>query len=454
MKHPAYISPAKRKKVAFLTAFVPGKESYEILENTLKAMTQVEYPHHTWLLDEGDEEKVKRLCKDYRVKHYSRKGKAEYNTPDGLFKAKTKAGNYNSWYHQHSRDYDYVAQIDVDFLPKRNFLTRMLGYFRDPEIGFVGSPQIYGNTNDSWIASGAAQQAYSFYGPMQKGFYGMDMQLFIGANHIVRVSAHNDINGYSGHIVEDHLTGMRFYVKKWKSVYVPEILAVGEGPSTWDAYFNQQMRWAYGLMDILFHHSPKLFLKMLPKHIINYFMLQQYYFFGLTQVLGILLLTIYFLLGIQSTSMELKELLLLYPITILLQEIVVLWSQKFNITPEKESGLMLKGKFLNLAAWPIYFIALIEVITGKKLTYVVTPKGIEQNKENASMRLFLPHFILGSITFADLYISILTNYQAPQLLFWAIINTLAMYYFVLSASLKIIFSKSEKIIKNTNKKYV
>ena len=362
----------------------------------------------------------------------------------GLYKAKTKAGNYNSWYDQNGEKYEFVAQIDVDFIPEKNFLKKTLGYFRDPDVAFVGSPQIYGNLDDSWIARGAAEQAYGFYGAMQKGFFGSDMQLFIGANHVVRVAAHNTIDGYSGHIVEDHLTGMKFYSKRWKSVYVPEILAIGEGPSTWDAYFSQQMRWAYGLIDILFTQSPKLFLKMRPKHAINYFLLQQYYFFGVAQVLGIGLLTLYFIFDIQSTSMKLNELLLLYPPLIILQQVIFLWLQKFNIDPKNESGLMLRAKLLNMAAWPIYFVAFVGVLMRKRLIYKVTPKGSEQKAE-ALPKLFIPHAILGSITAIDIMFAFYAHHQEIQLLFWAWTNTYILYYFVLSEGLKKIALSLEKL---------
>jgi cellulose synthase (UDP-forming) len=435
MKHPHPMEPEKGLKVAFLTAFVPGKEPYDVLESTLQATVAANYPHETWLLDEGDEPEAKRLCRKYGVNHYTRKGMAKYNQPDGPYKAKTKAGNYNSWYDQYANRYEFVAQIDVDFVPRKDFLTKTLGYFRDPEVAFVGTPQIYGNLEESWIAKGAAEQAYAFYGPLQKGFFGSDMTLFIGANHIVRVQAHNSIGGYSGHIVEDHLTGMKFYANKWKSVYVPEILAVGEGPATWDAYFSQQMRWAYGLIDILFHESPRLFRRMRLQHVLNYFFLQQYYFFGLAQIIGLLLITLYFIFGIQSTSMSLPELLLLYPPVLIWQQVMFLWLQRFNIDPQKESGLMLRGMFLNCAAWPIYFLALIGVITGKRLTYKVTPKGKEQRKDTR-LSLFIPHFILGTVTVLDITASFFTHNQAVQLLFWAVLNSLVMYYFVLSVALE------------------
>jgi|SRR6185369_4865076 len=435
MKHPRYIAPYPGKKVAFLTAFVPGKEPYDVLEKALKAMVEVDYPHETWLLDEGNDDEAKRLCALYGVKHYTRKGIAKYNTEGGLFKAKTKAGNYNSWYDQFGKNYEFVAQIDVDFIPKKNFLIKTLGYFQDAQVAFVGSPQIYGNKDESWIARAAAEQAYNFYGSMQKGFFGSDMQLFIGANHVVRVAAHNTIDGYSGHIVEDHLTGMKFYAKGWKSVYVPEILAVGEGPTTWDAYFSQQMRWAYGLIDILFTQSPKLFGKMKLKHALNYFLLQQYYFYGIAQVLGIVLLTLYFVFGVQSTQMELKGLLPTYIPLLVIQQVIFLWLQKFNVDPKNESGLMLRSRILNCAAWPIYFVALVGVIRRKRLTYKVTPKGSQQDND-AQLALFVPHLVLGSLTLIDIIFSFSTHHQSIQLIFWAWMNTIVMYYFVLNEGLK------------------
>lgn len=431
IKHPSWISPEPKWRVAFLTAFVPGKEPYDVLEKTLEAMVRADYSHETWLLDEGNDPEAKRICQRLKVKHYSRKGILKYNTKDGPFKAKTKAGNYNSWFHEHRHRYEFVAQLDVDFVPEKKFLTRMLGYFSDPSVAFVESPQIYGNLKESWIARGAAEQAYNFYGSMQKGFFGNDMTLFIGANHIVRVASHDDIEGYSGHIVEDHLTGMRFYANHWKSVYVPEILAVGEGPATWDAYFGQQMRWAFGLIHILFTESPRLFPRMKFRHAVNYYFLQQYYFYGLAQVAGLLLITLYFGFGIYSTEMSLWIWCVLYPPILMMQLTIFLWLQRYGVDPKQESGLMLRGKFLNFAAWPIYFLAFISVLVGKRLTYQVTPKGSGRRSDPRPF-LFIPHLILGALTGVDIVLALLFHRQAPQLLFWTVLNTVVMFYFFFS----------------------
>jgi cellulose synthase/poly-beta-1,6-N-acetylglucosamine synthase-like glycosyltransferase len=429
MKQPKQTKPEKNKKVAFLTAFVPGKEPYELLEQTLLAMKNTDYPHDTWLLDEGGDLYTKKLCRQYKVKYFTRFGKPHFNTPHGPFREKTKGGNYNAWFSQYGNRYDYVAQLDVDFSPKKDFLIKTLGYFKDPEVGFVGTQQIYGNTDESWIAKGAAEQAYNFYGSIQKGLFGQDMTLLIGANHVMRVAAHESIGGYSGHIVEDHLTGMKFYANRWKSVYVPEVLAVGEGPKTWNAYFSQQMRWAYGLIHILFTKSPLLFPKMRMSHVYNYFALQQYYFYGIAQVIGVILLCLYFIFGFQITPMSLIPLLAIYIPLIIWQQIMFLWVQRFNVDPERESGFMIRGKLLNWAAWPIYFIAFVGVLCRKRITYKVTPKGNLQNMSTSPF-LFMPHFVLGNTTLLCLYFAAHTSHHAIQLLFWAVINTIFMFYFI------------------------
>lgn len=431
--------PEVATRVALLTAFVPGKEPYDVLERTLRAMKAVHYEHDTWVLDEGNDPETIRLCRLYNAKHFSRNGIAKYNTAQGKYKAKTKAGNYNAWFTEHGAEYDIVGQHDVDFVPNKNFFMRTLGYFTDPNVAFVGTPQIYGNTDESWIARGAAEQAYGFFGPTQKGLYGHDMSLFIGANHIIRVSAHDDIEGYSGHIVEDHLTGMRMYANNWKSVYVPEILAVGEGPATWDAYFSQQMRWAHGLIDILFKHSPTIFPRMQTQHRANYFMLQQYYFYGLAQMIGIALISLYFLFGIQSTAMELLPLLSLYLPLLAWQLVIFFWLQKFYIDPKNESGLLWRGRLLNTAVWPIYFLALIGVLMGKKINYVVTPKGSSQISR-VPVSLFIPHFVLGTTTLIGLFVGVYLNNMAAPIVFWAMVNTFFMYFFFFNAVMRSVWA--------------
>ena len=303
--------PAPGLRVAFITTFVPGSESLDMLRQTLASMMAADYPHDTWLLDEGDHPEVRILCQQLGVRHFSRSGIVEYNQVSGRFRARTKAGNHNSWYAQYAGRYDIVAQVDTDFKVRRDFLTRTLGYFNDARIAFVGTPQIYGNIGNL-VARGAAQQTYLFYGPIMRALSRRRMTLLIGANHIVRVAALREIGWYQGHLTEDLATGIRFHAGRWESVYVPEALAVGEGPTTWTAYFNQQYRWAFGCLNIFFTHSPRLNFKMRRSHGLYYFLLEQFYFSGLTMATAVVLLLMYYLFGWTPASFEVQQLAVWY----------------------------------------------------------------------------------------------------------------------------------------------
>src|SRR5438552_1389180 len=111
------LTPPTGLRVAFATTFVPGAESIRVLERTITAMRDQEgYTHDVWVLDEGDEAQVRDLCRRVGAHHFSRKGKPQYQQRAWPFKARTKAGNYNSWLdwlEERGVDYDVLLQIAI-----------------------------------------------------------------------------------------------------------------------------------------------------------------------------------------------------------------------------------------------------------------------------------------------------------------------------------------------------
>jgi cellulose synthase (UDP-forming) len=425
--------PEPGLRVAFITTFVPGVEGMDLLKRTLPAMTLAEYPHDTWLLDEGNSQEASELCEALGVRYFTRNGSREYNLVAGPFTARTKGGNHNAWYDKFGHQYDIVAQIDTDFLPGADFLIQTLGYFKHPEVGWVGTPQIYGNMK-SIIARGAAQQQYSFYGPVLRGLGGRNMANMIGANHIVRVAALNDIRFYAGHLTEDLLTGMRLHSLGWKSVYVPEPLAIGEGPETWKAYFNQQMRWAYGCIDILRWHTPALTKSMSKSQAALYVSLQQGYFSGIAGLIGVILLSAYFFGGIEISRIPLIG-FLEWGITFwLMRHLISLWMQQFNVRPKEERGLFWAGRMIGIAVWPIYLLAFVGVMRQRPLVFKVTPKGDTAREPAAPLRLFRPHLILALVSLACVIAGVTQKDPSPVLMAWATVNALLLGAFVVSAA--------------------
>ena len=448
--------PMANMKVAFITTIVPSSEPVDLLHKCLPAMVDAKYPHDTWLLDEGNSEEIKAICKQYGVNHFSRNGLTEYNTAHGKF-TRTKGGNHNSWYEAYGNNYDIVAQIDTDFVPKSDFLTKTLGYFRDPAIAFVGTPQIYGNIKESLIARGAAEQLYTFYGTVLRGLSSMRMTLLIGANHVIRVSALKSVNHYSAHITEDLLTGMKLHANGWKSYYVAEPLAIGEGPNTWESYFSQQLRWAYGCMDILFNHSFKLFKYMDLRRGLYYFFLQQHYFTGIAMGMSVLLLLLYFSFGLRAADINLYQFVVSYTVIVLVTWLMSIVMQRYNIYRRPNGEVLFAGGIISIAAWPVYLLAFLSLLTGKRLKYKVTPKGENDTRTNVSLKTFLPHLAIASISALGFLSSFFTHRQSTIMLIFALLSAATMFFVPFSDSLHSLLqsntTRTKRVLKTIYKRY-
>lgn len=420
MKRPVYIPPQTGLRVAFLTCYVPGNEPLEMLRKTLIAMKKADYTHDTWVLDEGNRDEVKSLCAELGVKHFSRFDKSHYNQQSGPFRKKTKAGNLNSWRNEYEHEYDIVAQLDMDHVPHSDYLMKLLGYFTDPGVGFVGIPQIYKNS-ENWIARGAAEQTHFYYGPLQQGFYGAHMPFLIGTTHVYRVKAMQSFGGYSPTIAEDYLTGMHFFSHGWRGVYVPEVLAEGLGPVTWEDYFNQQLRWSYGLFEILFKHTHRHIFKLSLNQRINLFFSQLFYFSGIATFLGFILTSVYLVFGINSANIDVIE-WGFYAIPAYFSGVLILiFLHRFYIDPKNEPKFGIYGMLLGQAANIIYTVAFAKFITKQKLTYVVTSKN-NDSVSSVNWKVFTSHIMILLISILTLEISFITSHDSIVMRFWAVVN--------------------------------
>jgi hypothetical protein len=143
-----------------------------MLEQSVRAMIAMDYPHDTWVLDEGDDQEVATLCRRLGARHYSRKHHAQFQADAGPLARHTKYGNYNAWLTEiGAARYDILAAFDPDHVPEPSFLVRVLGYFSDSEVGYVQVPQVYYNQDTSFIARGAAEEVTPT--PTHQMSYGM-----------------------------------------------------------------------------------------------------------------------------------------------------------------------------------------------------------------------------------------------------------------------------------------
>lgn len=250
--------------------------------------------------------------------------------------------------------------MDPDHVPFDSFAERTLGYFRDEDVAFVVAPQVYGNINENWVAKGSAFLCYVFHAIIQRGGNGMAAPLLIGTNHVYRVKTFSQIGGYQDSIIEDHLTAMHIYAtrnpltgKYWKGVYTPDILSVGEGPTSFTDFFNQQKRWAYGIAEIIFQKDFGVIGKMKRSQMLSFGLLQSFYpSVAISWILSISLTALY-MYSKTAFNVNIKIWAVLWGSSIVAGLSFFLWLRRFNLVSHEQRDWGLVGMGLMLMTIPV-----------------------------------------------------------------------------------------------------
>ncbi|WP_419995310.1 glycosyltransferase family 2 protein [Streptomyces boninensis] len=427
-RDPVPVVPETGTRVAFLTSFVPGKEPLEMVTKTLEAAVRIRHRGllHIWLLDEGDDPAVKEVCARLGVHHFSRKGVAQWNQKKGPHRAKTKHGNYNAWLQAHGDDYDYFASVDTDHVPLPNYLERMLGFFRDPDVGFVIGPQVYGNY-DTFVTKAAESQQFLFHALIQRAGNAYGAPMFVGTSNAVRIKALKQIGGLYDSITEDMATGFEMHRaknhatgKKWKSVYTPDVLAVGEGPNSWTDFFTQQLRWSRGTYETILKQYWKGWFTLPFGKLFNYTMMIIFYpISALNWILAALSCALFLGMGASGVNIDPVVWLMLYGNASALQIGLYIWNRRHNVSPhEPEGSGGLAGMLMSALSAPIYARSLMDAVLRRKSKFVVTPKG-DSSSPDTLFGTFRVHLFFILIFASSLFGSFYLGHDHPAMLTWA-----------------------------------
>lgn len=225
-------------------------EPEDVLLPAIAAAVALEPAHETWVLDDGDRLWVRRLAEELGA-HYLARPTHEH----------AKAGNLNHAIPQ--IDADLFAMFDADHVVQPDFLHHTLGYFDDPTVGVVQTPQDFYNV-DSFEHQGTTQSDdrpyneeaifYRVIGPAKNRWGGA---FWCGTGAVVRAKALEDVGLVATDTVtEDIHTTIRMNRKGWRGVYHNEVLARGLAPTDASQYMLQRHRWALGAMQVLRCESP------------------------------------------------------------------------------------------------------------------------------------------------------------------------------------------------------
>lgn len=394
MRCPRPVLPEPGLRVAVATTFVGGAEPLDMLEGTVRALLGMEYPHDTWVLDEGDDPEVRALCTKLGARHFTRRNDPAFRTPSGQFAARTKHGNYNAWLTQAVYgSYDIVVTFDPDHIPQPNYLLRLLGYFQDPGVGYVQAPPVYYNQNASFIARGAAEETYAYHSSHQMASYALGHPIVVGSHSLHRVDALQQVGGFPAHDAEDLYITMLYRANRWRGVYSPRIVALGATPVDWSGYLRQQVRWARAVVDLKLRAFPALASKLSRmERVLNLFH-GVYYLRPL--VLFLLLVMLLTMLVENTVPAFLSGQPLLAAIALMtVLQIVDRFRQRFYLDPERERGFHWRSVVLQVAKWPHLVSALLDAAFNRRAGYVITQKAAAGRQVRI---LTPPHLVIAAL---------------------------------------------------------
>src|SRR5712691_7436333 len=391
------------KRVAVISLTVPGSESLEFVKRQMLAMKNIRYPHDSWILvDKVHSPEIESLAQSLGIHYFSRQDTtcwsteqiASWNQAGPPFKAKTKAGNMNSWIDAYGGRYSHFTQLDIDHIPISSYLERVLGFFLDPKVKWVQAPSVYGNLGE-WTARGSAEQESVLQGPLQMGFLGFCRTPFIIGSHCTYdMAAIRGIGGFQPTRAEDHLDTVFLAAQGYEGVFLPEVIAVGEGPENFETYVAQQFAWAFSMIQVLFTYTAKCIKRYTPRPAVQFLFVQTWYTLWSTSMLLLFTLPVISLFTNTPIARESYWRFLLHMLPMTVTALMIwIWSRPWHLP--KEVSLSWRGVVLHIVRWPIVLSALVQVLLRVQKPYMITVKGLQRGEQRPfSLAAHYPYFVL------------------------------------------------------------
>jgi cellulose synthase (UDP-forming) len=412
-----HLRPPQRRPGGFATAvdvmITTYDEPLEIIERTVKAAVTMQYPHRTLVLDDGRREEVAAIARRLGAEWMTR---PENNG--------AKAGNLNHALSQ--TDAPFLAVFDADHAPHREFLSRVMPFFRDHRLAWVQVPQYYTNRHRSYMAGAAMDQQMIFFGPICEGQDGRNAVLCCGTNFVMRRHALEQVGGFrEDTVTEDAATGLELHARGWRSRYLSEQLADGLAPEDLGAYMSQQRRWAMGNLEMLFRH--RVFRKELtPNLMFQYAWASSHYLAAVPSLIYVLLPALFLGFGVETVATTTNDDFIVHFLPFIVATLLIFGRSV-------DGRLRFRAIQLSHGMFPVYLAALVSVLLRRRVRFEVTPKvGTSQS----FYKLVTPQLVAIALILATTAVGFV-HYSGPRTITnacWSLFNAIMLVGVVRAAA--------------------
>lgn len=372
-------------------------ESAFILRRTIIGCQALDYePKKIYVLDDTNRQDIKKLANQLGCGYIAR--------PDHYH---AKAGNLN---HAIPRtNGELIVVFDADFIPTKNFLQRTVGFFQNPTIALVQTPQSFYNPDPIAYNLGLEKELIAeeevFYRQIQLMKDGAKSVVCAGTSFVVRRSALQEVNGFvTESLSEDYFTGIRLAAKGYEIVYLPEKLSAGLAAESMSVHLIQRLRWGRGTLQAFFIPSNPLTISGLTlKQRLGHLE-------GLLNWFGSFPKILFLLTPLLLTFLN------IHPFKVSSQAFIYTWLPFFLVQITTFSWLNFRSRSIfvseisNLVhCFPLAINTLYTLIFPFKTGFNVTPKGIARNQFYFHWKLALPLIILLGATVTALVMNLILS---------------------------------------------
>jgi len=251
-RHEADLRRLPAREMPNVDVLIPTyNEGPEVVERTVLAALQMDYPKfQVWVLDDGGRDWLANFCAECGA-GYIRRTECSH----------AKAGNLNHALAVTTGE--LFAIFDADFAPSRSFLARTVGFFADPRIGIVQTPQHFFNRDPIQVNLGLVDalpdEQRLFFDVIAPSRDAWDSAFCCGSCSIQRRAAIAEVGGVpTESITEDILSTLVLLRRGYITRYLNERLSNGLAAEGLKGYFTQRERWCRGAIQTLFLKSGPL----------------------------------------------------------------------------------------------------------------------------------------------------------------------------------------------------
>ncbi len=143
---------------------------------------------------------------------------------------------------------EFIAVLDADFVPGKDWLKRTIPYFSDEKVGFIQTRWAFLNRNENLLTRVSCLVMDAHFVVEQTARVGAGLLTnFNGSAGLWRRATIDSAGGWQADtLTEDLDLSLRAQLMGWKALYLPRVFVPSQSPDQIGAYKNQQYRWVKG----------------------------------------------------------------------------------------------------------------------------------------------------------------------------------------------------------------